>query len=293
MTQELTASYRAAEEVARTRARNFYYSFVVLPPEKRRALCAVYAFMRFCDDISDGSASIPEKRALLEKWRTRLEGAFAGDFEGNPILRSFSDAVHKFHIPIEYFHWAIDGAEMDLTTDRYQTFDDLYRYCFNVASTVGLICIQIFGFTDECAKKHAEHCGIAFQLTNILRDVKEDADMGRIYLPCEDLTRFRYSPEDLGERILDERFQRLMAYQTERARKYYTQGRNLFPLIDQACRPALWAMMEIYDRLLRKIVRQRYDVFQKSIRLSNPEKASIALRALAMRFMPGKIWMSP
>jgi phytoene synthase len=293
MTPELTASYRAAEEVARTRARNFYYSFVVLPSEKRRALCAVYAFMRFCDDISDGSAPIPEKRALLETWRTRLECAFAEDFEGNPILPAFSDTVHKFRIPIEYFHWAIDGAEMDLTTDRYQTFDELYRYCFNVASTVGLICIQIFGFTDERAKKHAEHCGIAFQLTNILRDVKEDAGMGRIYLPCEDLTRFRYSPEDLRGRILDERFQRLMAYQTERARKYYTQGRNLFPLIEEACRPALWAMMEIYDRLLRKIVRQRYDVFQKSIRLSNREKASIALRALAMRFIPGKIWLSP
>ncbi len=287
MTRELTASYRAAEAVARSRARNFYYSFVVLPPEKRRALCAIYAFMRYCDDISDGTAEVKEKGVMLRLWRTQLDAALAGDFRASPILQAFQDSVIKYSIPRQYFHWVIDGAEMDLNIDRYNTFEDLYRYCFNVASSVGLVCIQVFGFTEERAKKYAEHCGIAFQLTNILRDVQEDAQMGRIYLPREDMNRFGYSAEDLRRGIIDDRFLRLMTFETDRAREYYIQARDLLPLINNACRPALWAMMEIYGRILKKIVRRRYNVFGASIHLSNPEKASIALRALAMRFMPG------
>jgi len=287
MTPELTASYRAAEAVARSRARNFYYSFVVLPPEKRRALCAIYAFMRYCDDISDGTSGVKEKREMLGLWRAQLEAALAGDFRASPILRAFQDSVIKYSIPVQYFHWVIDGAEMDLAVDRYDTFEDLYRYCFNVASSVGLVCIQVFGFTEERAKKYAEYCGIAFQLTNILRDVQEDAQMGRIYLPQEDLTRFAYSHDDLRRGVIDERFRRLMTFETDRAQEYYTQARDLLPLINDTCRPALWAMMEIYGRILKKIVRRSYNVFGTSIHLSNPEKASIALRALAMRFIQG------
>lgn len=289
MIANLAASYRHVEAVARQRARNFYYSFVVLPVAKRRGLCAVYAFMRYCDDISDGAAEVENKRRLLRIWRQELEDALAGKYHGNPILPAFDDTVRRFQIPAEYFHWIIDGAEMDLTADRYDSFEDLYTYCFNVASAVGLVCIQIFGYQDPRAKKHAEHCGIAFQLTNILRDVKEDAEMGRIYIPREDLDRFQYSSEDLRRGVLDERFQRLMEFEAARARQYYDQARDLLPLIEEASRPALWAMMEIYSRLLRKIVRRRYDVFHNSIHLSNPEKASIALRALAMRFIPGAV----
>lgn len=287
MRPELADSYRAAETVARRRARNFYYSFVVLPPERRRGFCAVYAFMRYCDDISDGDASLDSKRVLLQKWRSSLDEAFGGDCHSNSILPAFRDTVQRFSIPARYFHWIIDGAEMDLTIDRYCTFDDLYRYCFNVASAVGLVCIQIFGYKDERAREYAEHCGIAFQLTNILRDVKEDAEMGRIYLPEEDLARFCYAPEDLRQGVLDERFRNLMTFEANRAAEYYARARNLLPLIDEPSRPALWAMMEIYSRLLRKIIRRQYDVFGSLIRLSNSEKASIALRALAMRFIPG------
>jgi len=289
MTSELAVSYRAAENIARTRARNFYYSFVVLPAEKRRALCAVYAFMRLCDDISDGAASVESKRERLRAWRARLAACLAGDLRGNAILPAFHDAVRKFSIPAEHFHGIIDGAEMDLTIDGYQTFEDLYKYCFNVASSVGLVCLQIFGYHQERAKKYAELCGIAFQLTNILRDVKEDAAMGRIYLPREDLERFNYSPEELQHAIIDERFRRLMTFEASRARDYYVQARHLLPLIEETSRPALWAMMEIYERILKKIIRKQYDVFGRSIRLSNPEKATIALRALAMRFIPGGI----
>lgn len=283
MNPELAASYRRAEAVARSRARNFYYSFVALPPEKRRALCAVYAFMRYCDDISDGAAALDDKRKMLALWRSQLSAVARGEFDGSPILPAFHDTVERFAIPAEYFHYVIDGAEMDLTIDHYETFDDLYRYCFNVASAVGLVCLQIFGYEDDRARNHAECCGIAFQLTNILRDVKEDATMGRVYLPAEDLERFGYSADDLRRGVFDDRFRSLMAHEADRAGHYYAQARGLLPLVEAPSRPALWAMIEIYERLLKKIVRRRFDVFGEGIHLSSPEKAAIALRALSMR----------
>jgi phytoene synthase len=286
MKAQLAESYRCAEHVARSRARNFYYSFVVLPPEKRRAFCAVYAFMRYCDDISDGNEPAGAKQLSLQRWRRHLEEAVSGRFDGDPLLPAFRDSIERFCIPPQYFHWIIDGAEMDLHVDSYATFEELYRYCFNVASAVGLVCLQIFGFSDESAKKHAEHCGIAFQLTNILRDIKEDAAMGRVYLPQEDLAKFGYSCQELRRGVLDSRFRDLMAFEAARAGRYYELGRRLLPLIEPNSRPALWAMMEIYGRILKRIVRRRFDVFGKSVRLSGPEKAAIALRALAMRFLP-------
>jgi len=285
MKEDLAASYRCAEEVARTRARNFYYSFIVLPPDKRRALCAFYAFMRVCDDISDGSETVDGKRRSLETLRSQMTAALGGDCIGQPIFPAFHDSVRKFAIPAEYFHWILDGVEMDLSIHGYQTFEDLYRYCFRVASAVGLVCLQIFGYSDESAKQHAEHCGIAFQLTNILRDLKEDAGMGRIYLPAEDLEKFQYSADDLRRGVIDERFRKLMTFEVDRARHYYLRGRGLIPLIDDNSRPALWAMVEIYEKLLEKIARRRFEVFHTRIRLSRAEKTSIALRALSMRYL--------
>jgi len=285
MTEDLRQSYKHVELVARRRARNFYYSFVLLPREKRRALCAVYAFMRHCDDIADGAHGAERKRELLRRWREQLDGALHGDCGGDPILPAFRDAVNRFSIPGQYFHWILDGVEMDLAVRRYESFSELYRYCFNVAGAVGLTCLQIFGFRDEKAKDYAEQCGIAFQLTNILRDVDEDARMERVYLPIEDLHRFGYSPEDLMNGVADDRYFELMAYQASRARGYYDRARNLLPLVDNASRPALWAMMEIYRRLLDKIVRARYAVFGRTVRVSNAEKCAIALRAMAMRLL--------
>jgi phytoene synthase len=279
----LIASYRSAESVARGRS-NFYYSFIVLPSEKRRAFCAVYAFMRYCDDISDGNDSTEDRRRMLRDWRSQLDAASPGKNKSNPILPAFHDAVRTFSIPAEYFHWIIDGAEMDLDTCQYETFEDLYRYCFNVASAVGLVCLHIFGFSEDRAKKYAEQCGIAFQLTNILRDVKEDAERGRIYLPSEDLRKFDYTSEELRQGILDERFKRLMSYEAERARTYYAAARKLLPLIEKTSRPALWAMIEIYERILDRITERQFDVFRDRIRLAGAEKISIALKALVMRF---------
>jgi 15-cis-phytoene synthase len=287
MEPELIASYRSAKTVARSRS-NFYYSFVVLPADKKRAFYAVYAFMRHCDDISDGAASLEEKRSRLRDWRSQLDAAYAGTLGSNLILPAFRDTVRAFAIPQEYFHWILDGAEMDLDAVQYETFEDLYKYCFNVASAVGLVCLRIFGFSDERAKKYAEQCGIAFQLTNILRDVKEDAGMGRIYLPSEDLSKFDYSEEDLRRGVLDERFRKLMGFEVERAREYYRAARNLLPLVEDASRPALWAMIAIYESILDRIVQRQFDVFHHPIHLTGAEKLSIALKAIFMR-LTGKI----
>jgi phytoene synthase len=286
---DLDASYRSAEKITRNRARNFYYSFIVLPPAKRRALCAIYAFLRHCDDIADDPAPVDRKRERLRVWRAQLNEPPPQETDECVFLPAFQDTVQRYEISTRYFHCVIDGAEMDLTTDQFVTFEDLYRYCFNVASAVGLVVLQIFGYVDERAKLYAEHCGIAFQLTNILRDLKEDAGLGRIYLPREELGQFQYSPDDLRRGIVDERFHRLMTYQSTRAQRYYTNARNLLPLVEEASRPALWAMMEIYGRILSKIIRSSYNVFEQKIGLSRSEKFAIALRALTMRLIPGRI----
>jgi 15-cis-phytoene synthase len=287
MGPELIASYQSADAVARNSGSSFYYSFLVLPPEKKRAFCAVYAFMRYCDDISDGADSVDAKCAQLGQWRSQLDAVFSGALDGNAIFPAFLDTARRYSIPADYFHWVIDGAEMDLTVARYETFQELYKYCFNVASAVGLVCLKIFGFTDEAALKHAEECGIAFQLTNILRDIQEDAERGRIYLPLEDLRRFQYTEEELRAGLINDRFRDLMEFETQRARSYYASARKLIPLVEPASRPALWAMIQIYERILDRIVSKGFDVFRSPIHLAATEKVAIALRAMVLRFIPG------
>jgi phytoene synthase len=275
----LEESYRHCRAIARAQARNFYYSFVVLPTERRNALCAVYAFMRYCDDISDGGAAPASKRELLEAWRGALAGAYRGEYGGSRILPAFHDTVRRFDIPQAYFDALIDGAQMDLTVRRYETFEDLYQYCYRVASVVGLVCIEIFGYQDARAREYAESCGIAFQLTNILRDVKEDGERGRIYLPLNDLRRFDYPEEDLFRSVVNDHFLRLMQFEVARAREYYQRALPLLPLIDRGSRPALQAMMAIYGGILTRIEQSGYDVFAERAQLSHWEKVSIAARA--------------
>jgi phytoene synthase len=285
MKPDLTASYKSAAKTVVRSHSNFSYSFAVLSREKRQAFCAVYAFMRFCDDISDGESPNENKRELLARWRSQLDADQIEHVPSNSIMPAFQDTLQRFSIPKQYFHWIIDGTEMDLDVLSYETFEDLYKYCFNVASAVGLVCLQIFGYQDERAKKLAEQCGIAFQLTNILRDVKEDAERGRIYLPLEDLKKFDYSPEELQRGVLDDRFRNLINFEAARAQEYYRAARNLLPLVDKSSRPCLWAMIEIYERLLNRIIHNRFDVFSQRIRLSSREKVTVALKALAMRLV--------
>ena len=290
MMDKLAMSYGYCRGVARKRARNFYYSFIVLPRKQRDAMCAVYAFMRYCDDIADDPNLQLNRAEMLERWRSTLDSSRDG--HDSMILPAFHHAVESYDIPLEYFHKLIDGASMDLFVDRYDTFEQLYDYCYKVASVVGLVCIHIFGFDTPEAKKYAEYCGIAFQLTNILRDVKEDAISGRVYIPEEDLQAFGYSADELISGPKDERFTRLMQFEVARARDYYNKALPLVDLIHGAGRPGLCAMIDIYYSILNAIERKQYNVFQHSISISRARKVGIAARALLRsKFFGGKPYL--
>lgn len=284
----LDESYKYCDAVAKKEAKNFYHSFRLLPREKKAAMCAVYAFFRFSDDISDEAELTTSKHDLLSRWRDALAGAFEGDYGDSKILPAFHDTVKRHGVPKRVFDDLIDGTEMDLTKTRYETFEDLYKYCYLVASTVGLVCIRIWGFTGgEAALAPSEACGIAFQLTNILRDVKEDAERGRIYLPLEDLRRFDYSEDDLLRGVYDDRFHALMQFEAARARDYYQQALALPPLLNPVGRPSFVAMYRIYRGLLDRIEQQDYNVFAVRASLSTGRKFGIVAQAWLGSRLPG------
>jgi squalene synthase HpnC/squalene synthase HpnD len=276
---EVAHSYAECRRVARASASNFYYAFFMLPPAKRDALCALYAFMRLVDDVSDTVGSAADKQRGLTRWRAALDAAAAGEVSSHPILPAFADTIERFHIPSRYFHDLISGAEMDLTVGEYATFDRLREYCYRVAGTVGLTCLHVFGFDDPHAPDLAEKLGIAFQLTNILRDVHSDHEMGRVYLPLEDLAQFGVSPEALARGPVTSEMRGLLEFEAARAWNYYREGVELIPLVDADARAALWALARIYSGLLRRIEARGYDVFSERVRLSTPEKTGILLRA--------------
>ena len=270
----LEASYAFSRRIARTRARNFYYSFLLLSREQRDAMCAIYAFMRYCDDISEGEGA---SREGIERWRRDLDLTLEGHYGENALWPAFHDTVKRYRIPRDYFHQMIEGVSSDLEPKQLQTFDELYRYCYQVASVVGLTIVHIFGFDSPDALPLAEKCGIAFQLTNILRDVREDLENRRIYIPQEDVRKFG---ADLAKH--DERFVRLMSFEAQRARAYYDESRPLIALVHPRSRPSLWALIEIYRRLLGRIERSNFDVLDKRIRVPTWEKLSI-LASAALR----------
>jgi len=278
--RELTVSYEHCRRLARAAARNFYYGFALLPPAKRDALCALYAFMRHADDISDSDGGTGDKREGLNAWRMALDRALEGKYDGSRILPAFHHAVRNFGIPAAYFHDLMSGAEMDLTVKTYPTFDLLERYCYCVAGTVGLCCVRVFGFQDPNVLKLAPKLGIAFQLTNILRDVPEDYSMGRVYLPEEDLDRFGCTAGDLASASASPAFTDLMRFEANRAWQYYAEGAPLLDLVNSDSQAALWTLMRIYSGILEKIEAIRYDVLAKRRPgLSRMKKAWIMLRA--------------
>ena len=276
---EVAQSYAECRRIARASASNFYYAFFMLPQAKRDALCALYAFMRLVDDVSDTVGSAADKQRGLARWRAALDAAAAGDVSSHPILPAFADTIERFHIPPRYFHDLISGAEMDLTVGEYATFDRLREYCYRVAGTVGLTCLHVFGFDDPHAPDLAEKLGIAFQLTNILRDVPRDYEMGRVYLPLEDLAQFGVRPEALARGPLTPEMRGLLEFEAARAWNYYREGVELIPLVHADARAALWALARIYSSLLRRIEARGYDVFSERVRLGTPEKTGILLRA--------------
>lgn len=281
MSSNLAESYTHCAHVAKTQARNFYYSFLTLSPERRAAMCAIYAFMRYCDDVSDEAASDRSKEHEMKAWRAALDRAFRGDYGDSLILPAFHDTVKKYHIPARYFHDLIDGTEMDLTKNRYETFAELHQYCYRVASVVGFVCIHVWGFEPDGGRalEYSEDCGLAFQLTNILRDVREDAERDRIYLPQEDLRRFNVSEDDLRRGTLSDNFLELMRFQVERAKGYYQRANLLVPLIHPAGRPTLTIMMKIYRGILDSIERNNYDVHTRRARISTTRKLGIVAGA--------------
>lgn len=278
MSVSLDESYRRCQRIARRTGKNFYYSFLVMPRPKRRAMSAIYAFMRRSDDIADGASNPAVALEGLRRWRAAVEAALAGKECTDPILPALVDTVRRYHIPKHYFFELLDGTEMDQTVTRYATFEELYRYCYRVASCVGLVVLPIFGYGDAAALAPAEACGIAFQLTNILRDVKEDAQLGRIYLPTEDLARFGVSPQDIMEHRYTPSFRQLMKFEADRARDYYRRAEPLRGMIAPDSRATLGVMMDIYRGILDKIEARQFQVFGEKIRLSRWEKWRIVWR---------------
>jgi phytoene synthase len=297
-------AYAACRAIAKREAKNFYYAFVALPVPRRNAICAVYAFMRQADDLADDeSLSREERRRRLDVWLADWRGVCHGGDSSDPVFVAVRDAIERFAIPLSLLDELIDGVTMDLkpaaadaadadvagnapdAPDTYATFADLYRYCYLVASVVGLVCIRIFGYQDLGAEKLAEKTGIAFQLTNILRDVAEDAERNRVYLPLEDLAAHGVSLDSLLHRApgtppaANERA--LIAEIAGRAEKFYESAQLLLPLIDRESRPAMWVLVKIYHALLKRIERADYDVFSRRASVPMVEKIWILLVGMA------------
>jgi squalene synthase HpnC/squalene synthase HpnD len=271
-------SYVECNRIARAARSSFYLAFFGLRKEKRNALCALYAFMRLIDDVSDEPGDLESKRQALARWRGMLDQAIGGHTNSHAVLPALADTIERFQIPSRYFHDLILGAEMDLTVSTYATFDRLSEYCYRVAGTVGLTCLHVFGFTDPKAPDLAERLGLAFQLTNIIRDVGSDYAIGRIYLPQEDLDRFEIRPDELHGPVMPQ-LQELLAFEAERAWQMYQEGAPLISRVNADSRATLWALVRTYSSLLARIEEREFDVFSARISLSSAEKIQYLLTA--------------
>jgi len=292
---QLATAYGVCRHITRSNARNFYYGFLVLPRRKRNALSAVYAFMRIADDISDdASLSIEERRVKLDNWLEGYHRVHAGAATDDPVFMALRDTQQRFGIPLDLLDKLVAGTAMDLYGTNpagdpnrpfiaYRTFDELYDYCYHVASVVGLVCIRIFGYREQFAEQLAEEVGVAFQLTNILRDIKEDAALGRVYIPQEDLEHFKLDPAELASGADIGRLRPLLEMQANRAREFYKAADKLLPLVEEDSQGALWTLVTIYHRLLDRIIERGYDVFHGRVRLSTSEKVGILFRGFIRR----------
>lgn len=331
MTPELERAYAACRSIAREQAKNFYYAFLALPREKRNGICAVYAFMRRADDLSDDE-SMPRaaRRAALERWLDAWRQALASGSTEDPVFLALLDTRRRFAIPPTLLEELVQGTAMDLTDPlgqmnppaasaphppppdaalspitpadaangsaalaTYATFADLYRYCYLVASVVGLVCIRIFGYADPQAEKLAEETGVAFQLTNILRDVGEDAGRGRLYLPLDDLESCGAAPNDFVSAArggpLTPAARAVLQMEARRAENFYRSAERLLPLISSDSRSALWVLVAIYRRLLRRIEARGFDVFSAKIALPAYEKLAILGCGILKTLLIGRV----
>lgn len=271
------SAYAFCEDLTSREARNFYYPIRGLTRDRRRAMCAVYAFSRGADDIAD-EPGIEDRAGRFAEFRRGLEAAFSGAPQGE-VFVALADAAKRFNLPKQHLAEIIDGAEQDLTVTRYATFADLRGYCCKVASAVGLVCVEIFGYRDPAARIYAETLGIGMQLTNILRDVAEDARRGRIYLPAEDLARFGVREEEVLALRLTPSFVELMKFQVARAREAFANSEGLFPLLERKARFCPLAIRGLYAGILDRIERRGHDVFAGRVSLSAPAKILCVMKA--------------
>lgn len=276
---------RLCRAVTKASRSNFGCAFLFLPPAQREALYAIYAFCRLTDDLVDEAAAaspVPGDTPLarLGAWRAELDACVRG-VPSHPVTQRLAEVLRAFPIPPRYFHQLLDGAEMDLVRARYARFADLERYCYRVAGVVGLMCIEVFGYRRPETRRYAERLGTAFQLTNILRDVGSDAGRGRIYLPLEDLARFGGREADVLDRRLTPALRAVLAFEADRARGFYAEARAALPAEDRRAMLPAEVMSAIYGRLLRKIEASGFEVFTRTVRLSNAERLLLALGAWA------------
>lgn len=295
MTTSLDDSYAYCQQLAKKTAGNFYYSFLALRKEQFQAMCVLYAYMRLVDDLGDSPEhSLDERATALTDWRNGLKQALAhrADLtcqQYHPCFPAVLDMIQRYEIPEHYFFDVITGVESDLQPVTFETFEDLADYCYHVAGVVGLCCIHIWGFHDERAVEASIDCGLAFQLTNILRDLSEDADLGRVYLPQEDLRRFDYSPAEIESRVYDQRFRELMQFEVDRARDFYQRSERLFDYLSPDGRRILKAMHRIYGGILSEIERLDYQVYATRAGLPRWRKLLIAGEAIvAARWFSGR-----
>ena len=278
MRTSLADSFAWCRSLARRTAGNFYFSFLTLPADRFRDMCALYAFMRITDDLGDDERLPAGLRAQhLEEWQPDVARALDGTRTEREGLPALADVVQRHAIPHEYLFAVIEGVRRDLEPTEFATFDELADYCYHVAGAVGLCCIHVWGFRGDSARQRAIDCGIAFQLTNILRDLGEDAEMGRLYLPREDLDRFGCTRDSILKQTRDEPFRRLMQFEANRAQEHYSRATALFENLDPPGVPIYAAMLRIYNGLLREIERRDYDVFTSRIRLPRWRKLAIAM----------------
>jgi phytoene synthase len=284
MTTSLTASYEYCRQLTRRTAHNFGWAFLALPRDRRAAMNALYAFMRIADDCSDDlSLTLEQRRHALTEWSTQFAEALAGSASAHPALPAVIDTVKRYEIPPQYFQEVLVGVARDMEPVPIVTFAELEDYCYHVAGAVGLCCLSIWGIRDPQAIPRGIECGLAFQLTNILRDIGEDRALGRIYLPADDLSRFELTIKELGTPAARERYRALMQFEVQRAREYYERSEVLYGLIEPVGRPILRVMRDIYRGLLEEIERRDYDVFSQRVSLPKWKKLWSVGKALMRR----------
>ena len=286
---QLKDAYEECRLITKREAKNFFYAFVTLPAKKRRAIYAAYAFCRHCDDAVDRSAALEGKVEALRSLSAQLDNAYKNKPEG-AVFVALSHSAQTYAIPQSYFQDVINGVEMDLTKNRYASFEELRLYCYRVASVVGLICLEIFGYKDPKAREYAVDLGLAMQMTNILRDVQEDIGQDRIYLPQDEMKMHGYSEDELMNEVRNDAQKRFMAFQVDRARKMFHSGGRLLPYLSIRSRGCPAVLAQVYMRILSRIEANDYNVFDGRISLSSREKlfvmATTWLRSLLPHPLP-------